>query len=169
MDEGMGGKHIEPVSSMRKNFENTSLKLSAALQQYVQVPRVQAHKSMCKQHDAEAQQAFNQEYEQDQQKDDSANSELQVQAPVADLDEHIEFDVRNEGVQSPVLTDASMASNPGPNIPHQPAVNIDCPQDFKTEFHPRSSCEMLYQKFEEFSITPEMQAPPVDEASWHPF
>ncbi|KAG1765483.1 hypothetical protein EV702DRAFT_981531 [Suillus placidus] len=60
-------------------------------------------------------------------------------------------------------------SNPGPNIPHQPAVNIERPQDFKIEFHPRSGREPLYQRFEEFGVTPETQAPPVDETPWRPF
>jgi len=70
-----------------------------------------------------------------------------------------------------VLSDVSMAtgSNRGPNIPHQPAVNIERPQDFKIEFHPRSGREPLYQRFEEFGVTPETQAPPVDETPWRPF
>ncbi|KAG1728188.1 uncharacterized protein EDB91DRAFT_1239436 [Suillus paluster] len=62
-----------------------------------------------------------------------------------------------------------MTSNPGPNIPHQPAVDIEHPQEFKTEFHPRSGRETLYQRFEEFSVTPETQVPPVDEVPWRPF
>lgn len=60
-------------------------------------------------------------------------------------------------------------SNPGPNISHQPAVNIEHPEDFKIKFHPRSGHEPLYQRFEEFGVTPETQAPPVDEIPWHPF
>ncbi|KAG1718470.1 hypothetical protein EDB19DRAFT_1837997 [Suillus lakei] len=138
---------------------------------------IKRHKSVCKTCDAEGQEASNQEYERDQQKAveavagpshiiADANSEPQAQAG---LDEHIEFDAGNEGAQSPVLSDASMASNPGPNIPHQPAVNIERPQDFKTKFHPCSGCEMLYQRFKEFGVTPETQAPPVDEVPWHPF
>ncbi|KAG2144311.1 hypothetical protein DEU56DRAFT_870425 [Suillus clintonianus] len=58
-----------------------------------------------------------------------------------------------------------MASNTAPNIPHQPALDIERPQEFKTEFHPRSGCETLYQKFEEFGVIPETRAPPADEFS----
>ncbi|KAG1756385.1 uncharacterized protein EDB91DRAFT_1076431 [Suillus paluster] len=101
--------------------------------------------------------------------DSSANSEPQAPVPIAGPDKHTEFDAGNEGVQSPVLSDASMTSNPGPNIPHQPAVDIECPQEFKTKFHPCSGHETLYQRFKEFSVTPERQAPPVDEVPWRPF
>ncbi|KAG2057805.1 hypothetical protein BDR06DRAFT_969142 [Suillus hirtellus] len=50
-----------------------------------------------------------------------------------------------------------MASNSVPGIPHQPVVNIEHPQEFKTKFHPCSGHETLYQRFEEFGIIQETQ------------
>ncbi|KAG1769707.1 hypothetical protein EV702DRAFT_1181706 [Suillus placidus] len=57
-----------------------------------------------------------------------------------------------------------MATNVEP-----PPVPIEQPYEFKTEFHPRSGHQTLYQCFEEFGITPEMQALPAEQEPWCPF
>lgn len=54
------------------------------------------------------------------------------------------------------------------NVQPQPAP-VDQPCEFKTEFHPRSGRQALYQCFEEFGIAPETQALPADEEPWRPF
>ncbi|KAG1721228.1 uncharacterized protein EDB91DRAFT_1088516 [Suillus paluster] len=89
--------------------------------------------------------------------------------PQADMGQA--FYAGNEGVWSPVLSDASMASNTGPeNIPPQLTVHIEYPHEFKTEIHPHSGHETLLQTFEEFSVAPEAhKAPPADKEPWHPF
>ncbi|KAG1904216.1 uncharacterized protein F5891DRAFT_1126635 [Suillus fuscotomentosus] len=48
-------------------------------------------------------------------------------------------------------------------------VPIEQPYEFKTEFHPYSGRQTLYQCFEEFGITPETQALPAEQEPWHPF
>ncbi|KAG1768464.1 hypothetical protein EV702DRAFT_1181984 [Suillus placidus] len=57
-----------------------------------------------------------------------------------------------------------MATNVEP-----PPVPIEQPYEFKTEFHPRSGRQTLYQRFEEFGITPETQALPAEQEPWRPF
>jgi hypothetical protein len=70
-----------------------------------------------------------------------------------------------------VLSDASMASNTGPeNVQPQPAVHIAQPHEFKTEFHPHSGREPLLQAFKEFGVASEtLKEPPADEAPWRLF
>ncbi|KAG2091483.1 uncharacterized protein F5147DRAFT_822988 [Suillus discolor] len=60
-----------------------------------------------------------------------------------------------------------MASNPTVVQPH--AASVQMPSEFKTEYHPRSARATLYQMFDEFGITQEMQHAPVDEEPWRPF
>lgn len=67
-------------------------------------------------------------------------------------------------VYATVLSDASMAIN----VPPQP-VPVEQPCEFKTEYHPRSGHQMLYQPFEEFGVTPETQTLPAEEEPWRPF
>ncbi|KIK35236.1 hypothetical protein CY34DRAFT_17146 [Suillus luteus UH-Slu-Lm8-n1] len=50
-----------------------------------------------------------------------------------------------------------------------PPVPVEQPYEFKTEFHPHSGRQTLYQRFEEFGITPETQALPAEQEPWHPF
>ncbi|KAG1896435.1 uncharacterized protein F5891DRAFT_1193009 [Suillus fuscotomentosus] len=85
-------------------------------------------------------------------------------SPSSDGHNVMEFDPGNEGVPSPVLSDASMATNVEP-----PPVPIEQPYKFKTEFHPRSGRQTLYQRFEEFGITPETQVLPAEQEPWRPF
>ncbi|KAG1785043.1 uncharacterized protein HD556DRAFT_1451136 [Suillus plorans] len=87
-----------------------------------------------------------------------------IASPSLDSRNTMDFDPGDQGVPSPVLSDASMANNLLP----QP-VPIEQPYEFKTEFHPRSGREMLYQHFEEFGVTPEMQTLPAEEELWRPF
>ncbi|KAG0696432.1 hypothetical protein DFH29DRAFT_984614 [Suillus ampliporus] len=54
------------------------------------------------------------------------------------------------------------------NVLPQP-VPVEQPYEFKTEFHPRSGHQTLYQRFEEFGVTPETQALPAEEEPWRPF
>jgi hypothetical protein len=49
-----------------------------------------------------------------------------------------------------------------------PPASAQLPNEFKTEYHPRSGRATLYQPFEEFGIR-EMQQVPVDEDPWCPF
>jgi hypothetical protein len=98
-------------------------------------------------------------------------------------EEQLEFD-GNVGITSPgkrvdfisivdseadlfrtVLSDASMATiNPAP------AASAQLPSEFKTEFHPRSGRQTLFQPFDQFGISPEAQdAPIVDKEPWCPF
>ncbi|KAG1725468.1 hypothetical protein EDD22DRAFT_982843 [Suillus occidentalis] len=51
-----------------------------------------------------------------------------------------------------------------------PAASAQLPSEFKTEYHPRSGRQMLFQHFDQFGISPEVQdAPIVDKEPWHPF
>ncbi|KAG0708024.1 hypothetical protein DFH29DRAFT_979603 [Suillus ampliporus] len=62
-----------------------------------------------------------------------------------------------------------MASNPAP-AQSQPAVSAQLPSEFKTEYHPRSARLPLFQPFDEFGISPEVQqAPIIDNEPWRPF
>ncbi|KIK32256.1 hypothetical protein CY34DRAFT_111036 [Suillus luteus UH-Slu-Lm8-n1] len=149
---------------------------------------IKRHQSTCKMRDAEGKEAFALEFERDQRSALAleavagpshivmdvllaANPELQADMGQAGLDNHMEFDGGNKGVQSPVLSDTSMASNTGhENTPPQPAVHIAHPHEFKTEFHPCSGHETLLQTFEEFGVASEaLKAPPADEKPWCPF
>ncbi|KAG2029209.1 hypothetical protein BDR03DRAFT_987902 [Suillus americanus] len=87
-----------------------------------------------------------------------------MSSPTSDGHNVMDFDPGNEGVSSPVLSDASMVSN----VPPQP-VPIEQPYKFKSKFHPRSGHQTLYQHFEEFGVTFEMQTLPAEEEPWHPF
>ncbi|KAG1817742.1 hypothetical protein EV424DRAFT_1347854 [Suillus variegatus] len=115
---------------------------------------IKRHESTCKIHDAKGQEAFIQEFKRGQQ---SALADMGQ----AGLDNDIKFYAGNEDVQSPVLSDASMASNAGlKNVPPQPV----------TEFYPHSGHKTLLQTFEEFGVAPEaLKAPPADEEPWHSF
>lgn len=64
-----------------------------------------------------------------------------------------------------VLSDASMATiNPAP------AASAQLPSEFKTEYHPHSGRQTLFQPFDQFGISPETQdAPIVDKEPWRPF
>ncbi|KAG1742470.1 hypothetical protein EDB19DRAFT_1827677 [Suillus lakei] len=103
----------------------------------------------------------------------AANTEVQADMGQVDLDNHMEFDAGNEGLQSPVLSDASMTSNiTGPeNVPPQPATaHNGHPHEFKTDFHPCSGRKTLLQTYEEFGVASEaLKAPPADERPWCPF
>jgi hypothetical protein len=66
-----------------------------------------------------------------------------------------------------VLSDASMASNPAPVQSHVASVQL--PSEFKTEYQPHSGHATLYQTFDEFGITQEMQDAPINEEPWRPF
>lgn len=60
-----------------------------------------------------------------------------------------------------------MASNPTAIQPH--VASVQMPSEFKMEYHPRSARVTLYQMFDEFGITQEMQHAPIDEEPWHRF
>ncbi|KAG1739650.1 hypothetical protein EDB19DRAFT_1828661 [Suillus lakei] len=68
---------------------------------------------------------------------------------------------------SPILSDTSMASNPAPVQSHVASVQL--PSEFKTEYHPHSGRSTLYQTFDKFGITQEMQDAPIDKEPWCPF
>ncbi|KAG1841947.1 hypothetical protein F4604DRAFT_1828380 [Suillus subluteus] len=87
-----------------------------------------------------------------------------ITSPSSDSRNTMDFDPGDQGVPGPVLSDASMANNLLP----QP-VPVEQPYEFKTEFHPCSGRETLYQRFEEFSVTPETQTLPAEEEPWCPF
>ncbi|KAG1845088.1 hypothetical protein DFJ58DRAFT_717530 [Suillus subalutaceus] len=51
-----------------------------------------------------------------------------------------------------------------------PAASAQLPGEFKTEYHPRSGRQTLFQPFDQFGISPEAQdAPIVDKEPWRPF
>ncbi|KAG2142880.1 uncharacterized protein EDB93DRAFT_1241527 [Suillus bovinus] len=51
-----------------------------------------------------------------------------------------------------------------------PAASAQLPSEFKTEYHPRSGRQTLFQPFDQFGISPEAQdAPIVDKEPWRPF
>ncbi|KAG1850743.1 hypothetical protein C8R48DRAFT_750083 [Suillus tomentosus] len=52
-----------------------------------------------------------------------------------------------------------------------PAASAQLPSEFKTEYHPRSGHPTLFQPFDEFRTSSEVQhnAPIIDDEPWHPF
>ncbi|KAG1861238.1 hypothetical protein F4604DRAFT_1684061 [Suillus subluteus] len=157
------------------------------------VQGIKKHETSCKKllKTEEEQQWFNQDYERGQQKEKKAHrafrldiskagpsnlasiSESRSDASDAHADncdalpvpeEQLEFD-SNVGITSPVLSDASMATiNPAP------AASAQLPSKFKTEDHPHSGRQTLFQPFDQFDISPETQdAPIVDKEPWCPF
>ncbi|KAG1747467.1 hypothetical protein EDB19DRAFT_1826190 [Suillus lakei] len=73
------------------------------------------------------------------------------------------------GITSPVLSDASMASNPVPTQ-SEPVASARLPSEFKTEYHPCSGHPTLFQPFDKFGISPEaQQVPIIDKELWRPF
>ena len=48
-------------------------------------------------------------------------------------------------------------------------ISIDCPKEFKTEFHPHSCHPDLLQRFEEFGVSNHTPEVPPDEEPWRPF
>ncbi|KAG1861808.1 hypothetical protein DFJ58DRAFT_715411 [Suillus subalutaceus] len=51
-----------------------------------------------------------------------------------------------------------------------PAASAQLPGEFKTEYHPRSGRQTLFQPFDQFGISPEAQdVPIVDKEPWRPF
>ena len=48
-------------------------------------------------------------------------------------------------------------------------ISVDCPKEFKTEFHPHSRHPDLLQRFEEFGVTRHTPEVPANEEPWLPF
>ncbi|KAG2056063.1 hypothetical protein BDR06DRAFT_970497 [Suillus hirtellus] len=99
------------------------------------------------------------------------SNDIQVHhAPIDDIQDFNYSQLKDEhngNPTNPVLSKSSMASNPMAIQPHVAFVQM--PSEFKMKYHPRSAHTTLYQMFDKFSITQEMQHAPVDKEPWHPF